>query len=82
MSVLMLFLGISQCILYRMKHCLFKAAFFNVLGGAGLLFLLSFEEWAGAFSLPLTEGTLYFSLLTGLPGVLALLLGKMSLLGL
>lgn len=82
MAALMLFLGVSQLILYRMKHCLGKALFFSVLGGAFFLFLLSYGEWAGAFSLPLTEGTLAFSLLTGLPGVVALLLGKMILMGL
>ncbi len=76
----MLILAVSQLFLYRMKRCLGKAVFFSLLGGTGLLFILSYGEWAGSFSLPLTEGTLLFSFLTGIPGVLGLLLGKMSLL--
>ena len=78
MDALILLLGFVQIILYRMKRCLGKAVFFSLLGGTGLLFLLSYGEWAGAFSLPMTEGTFCFSLLTGLPGVLALILGKMA----
>jgi len=79
-DALMLLLGVSQFILYRTKHCLGKAMFFSLLGGTGLLFLLSYGDWVGNFSLPLTEGTFLFSLLTGLPGVLGLLLGKMAFL--
>lgn len=75
----MFLIGLGQLLLYRSKRCLLKALFFSLLGGTGLLFLLSYGDWAGAFSLPLTEGSFCFSLLTGLPGVLGLLLGKMML---
>lgn len=79
MDALMFLLGLGQLMLYRSKRCLGKALFFSLLCGGGLLFLLSYGEWAGDFALPLTEGTLLFSLLTGLPGVVGLLLGKMAL---
>ncbi len=66
-------LGLLQLCLYAKKHCLIRALALNLLG-PGALFLLS--RFGTALALPLTQGSLCFSGILGLPGVLLLLLAK------
>lgn len=66
-------LGLLQLLLYGKKHCLLRALLLNLLGPLGL-FLLS--QVGGPLALPLTWGSLCFSGILGLPGVLLLLLAR------
>ena len=65
--------GLLPLLLYGKKHCLGRALLLNLLGPIGL-YLLS--QGSGPLALPLTQGSLCFSGILGLPGVLLLLLAK------
>ena len=69
-------LALGQIFVLKGKGCLLKGLFITVLGGVGLLLLLSMAEPFLGFSLPLTKGTLLFSGILGIPGALLLCFGQ------